>query len=109
MILLEKLCVMECQIRKNTSKLLSKRFRTFSLPVCLLVNLGPLFQPRGVVVCTLACRYQFTKIFSSDFPSLVTPFLGEGPRIRELNIVAECLVSGGQPGQQQQPVNLVGY
>ena len=62
-----KVLDMECQIRENTSKLLSKRFKTFSLPVYLLINLGSLFQPRGVVVCILACRSQFTKIIVSDF------------------------------------------
>ena len=62
-----KVLDMECQIRENTSKLLSKRFKTFSLPVYLLISLGSLFQPRGVVVCILACRSQFTKIVVSDF------------------------------------------
>ena len=62
-----KVLDIECQIRENTSKLLSKHFKTFSLPVYLLINLGSLFQPRGVVVCILACRSQFTKIIVSDF------------------------------------------
>ena len=62
-----KMLDMECQIRENTSKLLSKRFKTFSSPVYILINLGSLFQPRGVVVCILACRSQFTKIIVSDF------------------------------------------
>ena len=62
-----KMLDMECQIRENTSKLLSKRFKTFSSPVYILINLESLFQPRGVVVCILACRYQFTKILSLDF------------------------------------------
>ena len=73
-----KVLDMECQIRENTSKLLSKRFKTFSLPVHLLINLGSLFQPRGVVVCILACRSQFTKIIVSDGFSLKVKTLGIG-------------------------------